>query len=48
VRVVTTLSSGSFMDQDSPHPLKKNIVYNLVGSLLLMLLASFVSSFIPF
>lgn len=39
VRVVTALPSGSFMDEDSPHPLKKNIVCDLVDFLLLVFFA---------
>lgn len=36
VKAVTTLPSGSFMDKDSPHPLRKNIVRDLVGFVLLV------------
>jgi hypothetical protein len=41
VRVVMTLPLGSFMDEDSPHPLKKNIVCDLVDFLLLVFFALF-------
>lgn len=31
VRVITTLSSGSFMDKDSPLPLSRDVVSTLVS-----------------
>lgn len=31
VRVITTLSSGSFMDEDSPLPLSRDVVSTLVS-----------------
>lgn len=39
VKAITALPSGSFMDKDSPHPLRKNIVHDLVGFLLLVFFA---------
>lgn len=36
VMAVTTLPSGSFMDKDSPHPLRKNIVRGMVGFIFLV------------
>jgi hypothetical protein len=36
VKVVMAPSSGSFMDEDSPHPLHKNVASDLVGFLLLV------------
>jgi hypothetical protein len=38
VKAVMALSSGSFMDEDSPHLLSKNILSSLVSSFLFCLL----------